>query len=262
MFIINFERDYYEQITLWEKDFFSIPAEHERIVKTIEFIPIDVQTILDVGCGNGAFLNKLPERYRIVGLDFSWEALKYVKNKAIYGNIAVLPFKSESFDLVTCLEVLEHLPLNVFEKALFEIQRVSKKYIIVSVPNDEDLDFALVICPICRCWYHPSRHVRSFNPERLKTLFVYFELSRVEEIGPLELRPRYNRFLYAAYRLWKNVSPPSTAICPQCGYSPAGELGSLLFSYLLKLFRPFAKIIWHPRQCRRWLLALYVRKNS
>jgi SAM-dependent methyltransferase len=264
----NFERDYYEQAILWDKDFFNVPAERERITATVELIPSDVQSILDVGCGNGAFLNSLPDRYQSVGLDSSWEALKYVKTKAIHGDVAALPFESASFDLVTCLEVLEHLPSGIFEKALSELQRVSKKYIIISVPNNEDLDFALVICPACRCWYNPHRHVRSFEPEKLKTLFKHFELSELKEVGPLVQLPRYNRFLYAAYRLWRNVTPPSTAVCPQCGYRPTGgqlsvatTKSGVLLSYVLRLLKLFAKNIWRPQRCRRWLLALYVRKD-
>lgn len=264
----GYERKYYDQVELWERDLLSIPAERERIISTIELIPSDVQTILDVGCGNGTFLNVLPNKYQAVGLDSSQEALKYVKTKAIHGDIAALPFGSASFDLVTCLEVLEHLPSGVFEKALSELQRVSKKYIIISVPNDEDLDFALVICPACRCWYNPNRHVRSFDSEKLKTLFEHFALSELKEVGPLEPRPQYNRFLYAAYRLWRNAFPPSTAVCPQCGYqSTTGELSVFtaksagLLSYALRLLKPFAKTIWRPRWRRRWLLALYVRKD-
>jgi len=264
----NFERDYYEQSALWEKDFLSIPAERERIIRTIELIPPDVQTILDAGCGNGAFLNSLPDRYQAIGLDFSQEALQYVKSKAIRGDIAALPFEAASFDLVTCLEVLEHLPSPVFEKALSELQRVSKKYIIISVPNDEDLDFALVICPACRCWYNPHRHVRSFSAGKLKTLFERFALSELQEVGPLEPRPQYNRFLYAAYRLWRNASPPSTAVCPQCGYetaesqiSGATEQRGFL-PYGITLIKMVAKAIWRPRWSHRWLLALYVRNED
>ncbi len=245
-----------------------MPAERERITSTIRLIPSDVRTILDVGCGNGAFLNSLPDVYEAVGLDSSQEALKYVRTTAVQGDISALPFESTSFDLVTCLEVLEHLPSGIFEKALLELQRVSKKYIIISVPNHEDLDYHLVICPACHCWYNPNRHVRSFDSEKLKTLFEHFALSELKEVGPLEPRPRYNRFLYAAYRLWRNASPPGTAVCPQCGYQPTvGEQSVFtvesggLPSYVLRLLKPFAKIIWRPQLRRRWLLALYVRKD-
>jgi len=263
----NFERDYYEQSVLWEQDLLSIPAERERITSTIELIPPNVQTILDIGCGSGAFLNSLPDVYETVGLDFSQEALKYVKTKAILGDISALPFASESFDLVTCLEVLEHLPFGIFEKALSELQRVSNKYIIISVPNCEDLDYHLVICPACRCWYNPYRHVRSFDPEKLGGLFEQFELYLFKEIGPLTPRPQYNRFLFAAYRLWRNAPPPHIAVCPQCGYKPTGSQSSVpaaksggLLVYNLKFLKPLTKLVWRPKKNRRWLIALYVRK--
>ncbi|MGC9574634.1 MAG: class I SAM-dependent methyltransferase [Desulfobacterota bacterium U4-17] len=264
----SYERKYYEQAQIWERDFLTIPIERERITSTIELISSDVRTVLDVGCGNGAFLNSLPSIYQAVGLDFSQEALKYVKTKAVHGDIAALPFEPASFDLVTCLEVLEHLPYETFEKALSELQRVSKKYIIISVPNNEDLDYYLVICPACRCWYNPHRHVRSFDSAKLKTLFEHFALSELKELGPLEPRPQYNRFLYAAYRLWRNAPPPSTAVCPQCGHqSTEGQLSVAtaksdgLLPYALRLFKPFAKAIWRPQWRHRWLLALYVRKD-
>lgn len=203
----GYESKYYDQTELWEKDLLSIPAERERITSTIELIPSDVRTILDVGCGNGAFLNSLSDMYEAVGLDSSQEALKYVKTKAIHGDITALPFKSASFDLVTCLEVLEHLPSDVFEKALPELQRVSKKYIIISVPNDEDLDFSLVICPACRCWYNPNRHVRSFDSEKLNPRFAHFWLSFRN--WPLHMgvaRPFRPNFLVTR-RLTQKLSP-------------------------------------------------------
>jgi ubiquinone/menaquinone biosynthesis C-methylase UbiE len=266
--VLIHERNYYNQPELWQSDLLSIPAERERITKTIEIIPPDVRTILDLGCGNGALLNAISECYWTVGLDFSQQALKYVKTKAICGDIGALPFESASFDLVTCLEVLEHLSCGLFQKALSELQRVSKKYIIISVPNDENLDFSLVICPVCRCWYNPCRHLRSFNSEKLKNLFKFFALSELKQICPLERRHEYSRFLYSAYRLWRNAFPPSTAICPQCGYklnreqtsNAATRSGNLLL-YALRMLKPVAKLIWRPQWRRRWLLALYIRNG-
>lgn len=263
----NFESQYYDQADLWNRDLLSIEAERERINTIIELIPSDVRTILDVGCGNGVFLNALPDKYHAIGLDSSQEALKYVKTEAVKGDIAALPFESKSFDLVTCLEVLEHLPFDTFNKAIQELQRVSRKYIIISVPNDQYLDYHLVICPMCRCWYNPYRHVRSFNSEKLKTLFERFVLSELKEIGPFEPRKYYNRYLLAAYRLWRNIYPPSTAVCPQCGYQLIGcrssgsaiKSGGILF-HVSKLVKPFVKIIWRTQWRRRWLLAIYIKK--
>lgn len=273
----GFETEYYEQAEFWEQDLMSLAPERERIEKTISIIPQDVHTLLDVGCGNGAFLNALPDRYKAVGLDSSKEALKHVRAETVLGDMANLPFEDASFDVVACLEVLEHLPFNVFEKALEEIQRVSRKYIIVSVPNGEDLDYHLVICPQCRCWYNPYRHLREFDHETLENLFAGFTLSRLEEIGPLEQKPRYNKCLVAAYRLFKDSPPPKTAICPQCGLpgiqaetlrdiSDIKPRASILWQIktiytVLKLSKPLARMLWRPRSNKRWLLALYTINN-
>ena len=50
------------------------------------------------------------------------------------GTIYALPYKDNSFDLIICSEVLEHLEHP--DKALEELQRVSKKYVALSVPNE------------------------------------------------------------------------------------------------------------------------------
>jgi ubiquinone/menaquinone biosynthesis C-methylase UbiE len=43
-------------------------------------------------------------------------------------------FEENSFDTILCAQVLEHLPFENFEKALGELQKVTKKYLILSLP--------------------------------------------------------------------------------------------------------------------------------
>jgi SAM-dependent methyltransferase len=59
----SFEKEYYEQPKLWKEDLLNLPSEFLRISTIISLIPSDVRTILDAGCGNGAFLNALPYTY-------------------------------------------------------------------------------------------------------------------------------------------------------------------------------------------------------
>jgi len=62
-------------------------------------------------------------------LDISHNALEHVKTEKVQGIIENLPFEDNSFDLVLCCEVLEHLPDDIYQYALKEIQRVSNEYI-------------------------------------------------------------------------------------------------------------------------------------
>ena len=50
------------------------------------------------------------------------------------GNIANLQFEDDSFDVVTCMEVLEHIPPEVFVAGLAELRRVCRGQLIMSVP--------------------------------------------------------------------------------------------------------------------------------
>lgn len=104
--------------------------------------PLNPETILDAGCGEGFSLAKLSESKigkKLEGIDYSREAVALSQRLFPtlgfkYGSIYSLPYKDNSFDLVVCTEVLEHL--DDPQKALSEVLRVSKKYILFSVPNE------------------------------------------------------------------------------------------------------------------------------
>lgn len=89
--------------------------------------------ILDAGCGEGVLVEELiKEGYNAVGID-----INYCSRFVIMGDIKNLPFSNESFDLVLCLDVLEHINFNEQEKAIKEIYRVIKHggEVIFSLPN-------------------------------------------------------------------------------------------------------------------------------
>jgi len=269
----NYKKEYYNQPEFWNRDFNYLPGEKERVEEIKNTIPLNIESVLDVGCGNGFFINSLKEGRRqyknLVGLDLSKEALKHVKTEKKLGNISNLQFKNNAFDLVTCLETLEHLPQKDFKRGILELQRVSKKYILITVPNDDDLEHSLVMCPKCYCWFNPYFHMRSFNKSSLQNLFEKFNLIKIKEVGPIKKYRSYNRLLLTFYRTWRKPLPPKTAICPQCGYQRNGTFQGIKnnksSSILLKLLFPLkslAKIIWPLKKKRRWLLALYEKPHK
>ena len=100
--------------------------------------------LLDVGCGEAYVLEYLKEKLphiRLHGIDVDKEALKQARAQLSWnddtplyrGDVLNLPFADDSFDLVICLEVLEHLEPPW--RAVEELARVSSRDILVSVPN-------------------------------------------------------------------------------------------------------------------------------
>jgi len=264
-------REYYEQSALWERDLYEDAHEAARITDVIAAIPPDTRSILDAGCGNGAFLNRLldqpPGRFeRLAGLDASMEALKHVRTERRPGSVSELPFDDSSFDLVTAMEVLEHLPQPDFQAAIKEIRRVSRRYILVTVPNAQNLAQALVMCPMCCCCFNPAFHVRSFDADGLRDLFAGCRPLRIAEIGPRSRRRLYGRTLRHALRLFSGSCPPrATAVCPQCGFQQGDDTTCTARSP--GIARPVARALltlnrlvteFAPRRSvSTWLLALY-----
>ncbi len=104
--------------------------------------PLTINSILDAGCGEGFTLDILQKHRigkRLEGLEFSESAIALGKKhhpSLIFkqGSIYELPYKDNIFDLVVCTEVLEHLEDP--QKALRELVRVSRRYLVLSVPNE------------------------------------------------------------------------------------------------------------------------------
>jgi ubiquinone/menaquinone biosynthesis C-methylase UbiE len=89
---------------------------------------------LDVGCGTGQGAVRLagrPEIARVVGLDPSPAALVHARTRhefpLVLGSALALPFDSGLFDVVTCFDVLQHLPADRVPAAVGELRRVLRR---------------------------------------------------------------------------------------------------------------------------------------
>jgi SAM-dependent methyltransferase len=83
---------------------------------------------LDVGCGTGANLEMLAQFGEAEGVDVSDDAIEFCRAKGLNvhkGLAEKLPFEAESFDVVTALDVVEHLDDDI--AGLREMNRVLKK---------------------------------------------------------------------------------------------------------------------------------------
>jgi SAM-dependent methyltransferase len=98
---------------------------------------------LDVGCGAGLSLIRLAgqrEIDRVVGLEPDEGALRLARRHAgftvLAGTALDLPFDRESFDVITCFDVLQHLPQGGDRLAAGEIARVLRPGGIVVVRSN------------------------------------------------------------------------------------------------------------------------------
>lgn len=97
-------------------------------------------TILDIGCGTGFVTDAVQKSAGadIVGCDRDPVRLSFAKKQygleTVLADINWLPFRPSSFDTVIAMEIIEHVPDK--ESALFEIGRVAKRTILITVPND------------------------------------------------------------------------------------------------------------------------------
>jgi 2-polyprenyl-3-methyl-5-hydroxy-6-metoxy-1,4-benzoquinol methylase len=107
------------------------------------------KSILDAGCGPAHLLTALRPLCgaKLVGVDAAAETISLANSSAFLGangegiqlrqaNLRDLPFSDGEFELVVCLDVLEHIPVFDIEDALQEVFRVGSGQFIFSVNTD------------------------------------------------------------------------------------------------------------------------------
>ena len=124
-------------------------TELPRVRRVLSFLHgIEFETLLDVGSGRGVFLLPFMEEFpqvQVTSLELLDKRVAFLNELAAGGysqltaynkNICDQPFPENSFDVVTLLEVLEHIP--EVEKAVAAAVKMARKYVVVSVPSKED----------------------------------------------------------------------------------------------------------------------------
>jgi SAM-dependent methyltransferase len=100
-------------------------------------LPANAQ-LLDAGCGSGRTLDELSHFGVVAGCDLNPLAIEAAKSRGHsdvrLGRLEELPFEDHSFDLVTCLDVVEHVSDDL--RAFTELRRVTRPggHLLVTVP--------------------------------------------------------------------------------------------------------------------------------
>lgn len=183
-----------------------------------QMVPAGVKTILDVGCGDGAITNHLARRWDVTGVDMSAAALAHLETNAVEASATNLPFPDSSVDLVLSSEMLEHLRLEDYRQAISEMIRVTRRYLLLTVPYREDLRFRQVKCPRCRWLGHVWGHQRLFTPEQLARDLNGLRPVEARVFGPPQ-EPHWPRWLiWSCHRVLNAYywAPPQHPMCERC----------------------------------------------
>ena len=115
----------------------------------------------------------------MTGVDQSPTALQHVRTEAVLASATKLPFADGSFDLVLSSEMLEHLPTDDYRQAIAEMSRVSRRYLLISVPYKEVLEFRTIRCPECGWRGHVWGHRQGpFTAESLVADLVGYSVAQ------------------------------------------------------------------------------------
>lgn len=136
-----------------------------RIIRAeLDMLPLPADaSILDAGCGSGRTLEDLIAYGHVSGIEISLEAVEVARARDCadvrVGRLEQLPWDSDTFDLITCLDVLEHVADD--RLALGELRRVCKPggWLVMTVPAYQTL------------WsYHDeaNRHYRRYERATLR----------------------------------------------------------------------------------------------
>lgn len=141
-------------------------------------------SVLDYGCGLGFFLEELLKRRKDItakGMEFTDDSI-LACNQRLGGkeqyqgtfNIEQLKSSGEQFDCITLFEVIEHLSDDYVDSVMTNIKALLKKNgkLIITTPNNENLDAGQVFCPNCEHSFHRMQHVQSWNIDSLGEVLI------------------------------------------------------------------------------------------
>lgn len=183
----------------------------------VSLVPDDVQTMVDVGCGDGTLTHRFVDKWDVTAVDRSAVALSNLRCETVQCSADQLTLPDRSTDLLMSSEMLEHLPDDVLAGAALEFQRVARKYLLISVPDGENVRKRFARCDHCGHAFNIYGHLRTLDAAAIEGLFGDFERIALHKCGPTE--PPSFVGLEAAKQKWARRwwMGGMNLRCPSCG---------------------------------------------
>jgi len=140
--------------------------------------------VLDMGCGPGALMQLLRELdVDMYGVDFAESsknlAPKGIADRISIGSVTDVDLPSNSFDLVICREVFEHLSVLQVQQAIANLCRITSKFVYLTTrfhPNPEALFDVTTEFDV------DPTHINLMNMSMTRLLFVLQGMRRREDL--------------------------------------------------------------------------------
>lgn len=162
------------------------------------------QRILDVGCGNGAYVLALRDRRDIHGVDYQrFDAWQAAPERFTVSDAQKINMPDDDYDTVTSFETLEHLPDP--EAALREFHRLTRGNLIITVPNCTLSDGMKRSGLIYNHWIDPT-HLNFWTMDGICAL--------LEKSGFRIRERRYINKVNVAYLMFEALGLPAFLSCP------------------------------------------------
>ena len=154
----------YEKMYKLEGDYWWWVGRRKLIKNILDKLDLNSATILDVGCGTGINLKYLSGYGAAIGVDSSQDALNFCRKRGLKNvrraDAERLSFQNNTFDLITALDLLEHVDDNKALKGFYRILKPNG-YLVLTVPAFNFM------------WSQhdeASHHKRRYNKRQLKSI--------------------------------------------------------------------------------------------
>lgn len=182
----SYDKEYFQNDWRDEGNQYTLEIRREREGKNPQLIKdvFEPTKAVDMGCGPGFLVKFLQEvGVDVDGVDFSVDVIdmapESVKDHIKVGSVTDIDLPTDSYDLVICREVFEHMTVLQVQKGVENICRVSSRYVYVTTRFHPEPD---TLFDVTTEFDVDPTHITCLNKDMLRLMFVLQGFKRRKDL--------------------------------------------------------------------------------